>query len=103
MRRFFAAWTVWIATLILACGLWAQDFKVETHQLKERQKAEMKALKLKHKFAKQSLKGQPIAKSLRIQMENEMKREEQALRQKHDHELELLQDRQRVLREMQAG
>ncbi len=103
MRRLFVAATVFVSTLILACGLWAQDFKFETNQVKERQKAELKALKLKHKFANESIKGQTVSKALRIQMQNEMKREEQTLRQKHDQELEVLRDRQRVFKEMQAG
>lgn len=103
MRRLFVAWTVLVSTLILACALQGQDFKFESNQIKERQKAEMKALMLKHQFAKESMKGQPIPKAMRIQMQNEMKREEKALRNKHEDELETLKDRQRVLRESQTG
>jgi hypothetical protein len=103
MRRLFVAWTVFVSTLILACALMGQDFKFESTQIKERQKAEMKALKLKHKFTKDSMKGQPISKATRIQMENEMKREEKALRQKQEAELETLKDRMRVMKEAQAG
>ena len=103
MRRLFVAWTVVVLTLILACALLGQDFKFESNQIKDRQKAEMKALKLKHKFAQESMKGQPIPKSMRIQMQHEMKREEKALRQKHEDELETLRDRQRVLKESQGS
>ena len=103
MRRLFVAGTLFVSTLVLACALWAQDFKYETNQVRERQKAEMKALKQKHKFAKESMKGQTVPKALRIQMKNEMKREKQSLRQKHKHESEILKDRRRVLRELQTG
>jgi hypothetical protein len=103
MHRFFVALTLFVSILLLALGLSAQDFKFETQQIKDRQKAEMKALQLKHKFSKESMKGQDIPKSLRVQMKNEMKREEETLRQKHKHELQELKDRQRVLTEMQPG
>ena len=103
MRRLFVAWTVFVSTLVLACALIGQDFKFESNQIKERQKAEMKALQLKHKFTKESMKGQPISKATRTQMENEMKREEKALRLKHENELETLKDRVRVIKEAQTG
>jgi hypothetical protein len=103
MRRLFVALTMFVSILLLACWLPAQDFKFETQQIKDRQKSEMKALQLKHKFSKESMKGQDIPKSLRVQMQHEMKREEQTLRQKHQHELQELKDRQRVLQEMQPG
>jgi hypothetical protein len=103
MRRLFTAWSVILSTLILACGLCGEDFKFETKQVKERQKTEIKALKVKHKYSKAMLKRQSIPKSMRTQMLNEMKREEKSLRQKHEAELETLKDRQRVLKEMQGG
>ena len=103
MRRLFVAWTALVLTLLLAIALCGQDFKFETNQIKERQKSEMKALKLKHKFAKDSMKGQPISKAMRTQMENEMKREEKSLRQKHEDEMETLKDRMRVLKDAQPG
>jgi len=103
MRRLLVAWTLMLSTLVLACSLCANDFKFETKQVKERQKTEMKALKLKHKYAKEMLKSQSIPKSMRKQMLNEMKREEKALRQKHDDELETLKDRQNVMKEAQGG
>ena len=103
MHRLFVAWTVTLSTLILAWALWGQDFKFESNQIKDRQKAEIKALKVKHEYAKAMLKGQSIPKSMRTQMRNEMKREEKALRQKHEDELETLKDRQRVVKESQAG
>jgi len=103
MHRLFVAWMLVLSILILACSLFADDFKFETKQVKERQKAEMKALQVKHKYAKAMLKSQSIPKSMRTQMLNEMKREQKALRQKHEDELEILRDRQRVLREAQSG
>ena len=103
MRRLFLAWTVLLSTLVLASALAAQDFKLDTQRVKERQKAEMKALKVKHKYAKQMMKNQELPKSKRKQMANKMKREERALRQKHKDEIESLKDRQRVLKEMNGG
>jgi hypothetical protein len=103
MRRLLIAWIYLALTLILVAGLSAQDLSFETNQMKERQQVEMKALKLKHKYTKESMKNQPIPKATRTQMENEMKREEKALKQKHHDEMETLKDRQRVMKEANRG
>jgi biopolymer transport protein ExbB/TolQ len=103
MHRFLVAGSVVVSILLLALALAAQDFEHEIHQVKERQKAEMKALQLKHKYAKDSMKGQQVSKATKSQMLNEMKREEQALKLKHQQEMESLKDRMRVLRESQGG
>lgn len=103
MRRLLIAWIYLALTLILVAGLSAQDLSFETNQMKERQQVEMKALKLKHKYTKESMKNQTIPKATRTQMENEMKREEKALKQKHHDEMETLKDRQRVMKEANRG
>ena len=72
----------------LVCALCGDDFKFDVQRVKERQKAEMKALKIKHQYAKEMMKDQEIPKSMRTQKLNKMKREEKALRQKHEAELQ---------------
>src|SRR5262245_27283655 len=71
MRRLLLAGTFLVCMPVLAGTIWAQDFKHETDLVRERQKSEIKALKLKHKFTKEAMKGQTVSKALRIQMENE--------------------------------
>lgn len=102
MRRLLVAVTLFVATILVICGLFAQDFKLETQGVKERQKQELKTLKLQHKYQKQSMKDQDIPKSLRTQMKHKMQREEQELRQRHKHELQELKDQQRVIKEAQS-
>jgi len=105
MRRLLI---VMIAGLALASSLTrlaAQDYslKEEKQQLKARQKEERKSLKLRGKYLKQSWKGHPVAKSVRVQMKHQMQRNERELREKHKDELQDLKDRQRALKESQKA
>jgi lipopolysaccharide export LptBFGC system permease protein LptF len=82
---------------------WAQGYspKLEIKQLKARQKAERKALKLRQKYTKQSWKNQNVSKAVRIQMKHQMQREERELREKQKDERQDLKDQQRLLKERQ--
>jgi Tfp pilus assembly protein PilP len=102
MRKLlFAVMAALILMLTVAPRASAQDFKVEMQGVRARQKAERKALTMKHKFAKQSFKAQDVPKAQRLQMKHQMERERRELRQRQKDELQELKDRQRVLRESQ--
>lgn len=76
-----------------------QSFKEVQKQLKERQKAEWKALEFRHKLWEESVKKQDVPKAQRIQMKNQRKREERELKNRHKDERQDLKDRQRILEE----
>jgi len=103
MRRFLVVLISGVAAVVLSSCLWAQDFKFERQQMKDRQKAEWKALRLKHKYAKESMKGQEVPKSIRIQTKHQLQREARELRQRHADERQDLKDRQRAIQEMPSG
>ncbi|MFB3923856.1 MAG: hypothetical protein ACE145_19200 [Terriglobia bacterium] len=104
MRKLLLALAAGIAAVCLSGSLLlGQDFKTERGQVKERQKAERKALKLKHKFTSESMKSQEIPKSQRQMMKHQMEREERELREKHRDEMQDLRDRQRALKESQGS
>ena len=102
MRKLLLALAVAFAGICLS-GSWlvGQDFKAERGQVKERQKAERKALSLKHKFTKESMSSSEIPKSQRQIMKHQMERERRELRERHRDELQDLRDRQRALKESQ--
>jgi len=102
MRKLLMALAVAFAWMCLS-GSWlvGQDFKAETGQVKDRQKAERKALKLKHKFTKDSLNSREIPRSQRLMMKHQMEREERELRERHRDEIQDLKDRQKALKESQ--
>lgn len=102
MRKFLMALAVAFAWMCLS-GSWlvGQDFKAERGQVKGRQKAEQKALKLKHKFTKESLSSREIPRSQRLMMKHQMEREERELRERHRDEIQDLKDRQKALKESQ--
>ena len=102
MRKLLLALAIAFAWICFS-GSWlvGQDFKAENGQVKERQKAERQALKLKHKFTKESMKPQEIPKSQRQMMKHQMEREQRELRERHRNELQDLKDRQKALKESQ--
>lgn len=102
MRKLRLALAITFALICLS-GSWlvGQDFKGERGQVKERQKAERQALKLKHNFTKESLKSQEIPKSQRLIMKHQMERERRELHERHRDELQDMKDRQKALKESQ--
>jgi hypothetical protein len=73
----------------------------EVQLLKQRQKQERNALKMRRHFAMESMKGQHASPALRAQMKHQMQREERALRQKQKDEKQELKDRMRLNKENQ--
>lgn len=102
MRRFIATVTLLCSMLFLTGLLHSQDFRSENQGVKERQKQELKALKLKHKYQKRAMKNSTMSESLRKQMKHQMQREKKELRQKQKHELQELKDRQQALKAARA-
>jgi hypothetical protein len=91
-------------TLILVLGLSAvpslarQQGLVGPAKLKVRQKEERQALKLKQKYAKDSLRNSSLPKAVRIQLKHELMREQLKLRQRQRDERQTLKDRERLLK-----
>ena len=71
----------------------------EVQLLKQRQKEERKALKMREHNMKQSMKGQNISPALRAQAKHQMQREERAQREKQKNERQELKDRLRLNKE----
>lgn len=93
--------------LMMACFLAVPSMSVnaaarnnlETQQVKQRQKAERKALKMRQHFMKQSMKGRNIPKAVRLQNKHQMQREARELREKQKDEMQDLKDRVRLYNE----
>jgi hypothetical protein len=103
MRRFLVVLMAGLVGIgLLAPRLAAQDIKVEKQQMKARQKADLRALKLKEQYQKQAMRTHQVPKSVRVQMTHQMQREKRELRERQKDERQDLKDRQRALREAQA-
>lgn len=93
-----------ILTFLLAAGLLAsptlaaRNYSAPMQILKGRQKQALKALKLKQKFAKESLKNGQVPEAVRRQLKHQLKREERKLRQQQRDERQEMKDRQQVLK-----
>ncbi len=102
MRSILVALMIGLAWFCFSAPrLAAQESKTEKQQIKARQKADMRAFKLKAKYQKQSMKGRDVPKSVRLQMKHQMQREKRELQARHKDELQDLKDRQQSLREVQ--
>jgi hypothetical protein len=73
----------------------------EVQLLKQRQKEERNALKMRERYMKQSMKAQNLSPALRAQQKHQMDKEKRALRQKHRNETQELKDRLRLNKESQ--
>lgn len=93
--------------LMMACFLAFPSMSVsaaargnpEIQQLKQRQKAERKALKMRQHFVKESMKGRNIPKAIRLQNKHQMEREARELREKQKDEMQDIKDRLRLYNE----
>ncbi len=91
---------VLMMTAFLTGGASASPKKMtEKAIMHQRQKQEMKALKLKEKYEKQMVKNQDLPKAVRAQMKHHMEREQRRLRNRQKDQRQELKDRQRILRE----
>jgi hypothetical protein len=73
----------------------------EVQLLKQRQKEERKAMKLKKRYMQQSMRSQHLPKAIRDQMKHQTQREQRALREKQKDEMQDLKDRIRIAKESQ--
>jgi hypothetical protein len=94
MRRFYI---VMLIAGLSAGPLLAQQWPTESATLKARQKQERQALKLKQKYARESLQNSGLPKAVRTQLKHELKREQKKLRQRQKDERQTLKDRERLL------
>jgi len=72
---------------------------LEILQLKQRQKEERKALKMRQHYLKESMKGANVPNAIRLQNKHQIQREVRELREKQNDEMQDLKDRQRLYRE----
>ncbi len=92
-----------LCLLLLIAGLSAgplfagQRWGPGSAMLKVRQKQELRALKLKQEYARESLKNSRLPKSVRTQLRHELKRERVKLRQRQKEERQTMKDRENVL------
>lgn len=75
----------------------------EVQMLKQRQKEERKAMKLKKQYTKRSMRSQNLPKAIRDQMKHQLQREQRALREKQKNEMQDLKDRIRIANESQRN
>jgi hypothetical protein len=74
-----------------------QQWPSESAMLKTRQKQELQALKLKQKYARESLQNSSVPKAIRAQLKHELKQERRKLRQRQKDERQTLKDREKLL------
>lgn len=72
---------------------WAPD----SAMLRVRQKQQMQALKLKQKYARESLKNSRLPKAVRTQLRHQLEQERRKLCQRQKEERQSLKDRERLL------
>ena len=103
MRNLLILMLVGLALAFSVERLQAQRFelKTETKQLKARQKEERKALKRQEKYTKQSWKGHPVPKSVKLQAKHQMQRQRRQVLERQRNDRQDLKDRQRALKESQ--
>ena len=86
-----------VAGLLAGPLLAGQQWPSESAILKTRQKQELQALKLKEKYARESLQDSRLPKAVRTQMKHELKQEQRKIRQRQKDERQALKDREKLL------
>jgi hypothetical protein len=100
MRKLFLIWASVCVLVFPSVGLNAsQGETTEKQILKNRQKEERKALKLKEHYEKQAFKRQAVPKGVSDQRKHELQREKRALRDRQKDEAQDLKDRQKLMKE----
>lgn len=100
MRKLFLTWAAVCVLVFPSLGLKAsQGETTEKQILKNRQKEERKALKLKEHYEKQAFKGQSLPKGVSDQRKHELQRQKRALRDRQKDEAQDLKDRQKLMKE----
>jgi hypothetical protein len=95
MKRFCIL--MMIASLSAGTLLAQRQRPIESATLMARQKQERQALKLKQKYARESLQNSRLPKAIRIQLKHELKQERRKLLQRQKDERQTLKDRERLL------
>jgi hypothetical protein len=100
MRRIFCSLMVacFLAVPLIPVNAGARG-NPEIQLLKQQQKAERKAMKLRHHYQKEAMKGQVIVPAVRVQMKHQMQREERELSEKHKDQMQDMKDRMRLYKE----
>lgn len=94
-----------LLTLILTAGLSiapllaVERYSTPMRILKSRQRQELKALKLKEKYARDLLKNRRVPDAVRRQLKHQLDRDGRKLREQQRDEREELKDRQRLLKQ----
>lgn len=92
--------------LVSAMGLSGRaqvlDAKLARQQIKERQKEERHALRLKEHYTKEMLRDQSLPKAERTRAKHEMQKERRDLRLRQKDEMQALKDRQKSIKEAQG-
>lgn len=102
MRKFLCLLMMACFLAVPSVGLSAAPREnLEMQQLKQRLKAERRALKMRQHYMKESMKGQNLPKAVRAQMKHQIQREERELRERQKDEIQDLKDRLRLLKESQ--
>ncbi|HUZ45115.1 MAG TPA: hypothetical protein VMW54_00620 [Terriglobia bacterium] len=87
-----------LAGLSVGPALAAQGYTSRMNILKNRQRQELKALKLKQQYAKESLKNGQLTHAARLQLKHQLKSEERKLRERQRDMREELKDRNQLLK-----
>lgn len=80
------------AVPLIARQSWAPDAAL----LKLRQKQQLQALKLKQRYAWESLKDSRLPKAVRTQLKHQLNQERRKLRQRQKEERQSMKDRERL-------
>ena len=93
-----------LLTLILMAGvlsspaLAAQGYPTQMQMLKSRQKQALKALKLKQKYAHETVRNRWVSKAVRRKLKRQLKSEERKLREQQKEERLDLKEQQRLFK-----
>ena len=99
LMRLAASLVLALSTGIL--GAAQMDVKPATLQMKAHQREEREALRMRQRYMKQSLRGQPIPRAERVRLKHEMKKEKRDLHQRQKDERQAMKDRDRSMKAFQ--
>lgn len=94
MRKLFAL--ILLAGFLAVASPTAQGRSRNMEILKLRQKQERKALQLKQRYARQSLKNAWLTRAARLQMKHQLQNEKRKLTERQKEERQKLKDRNRL-------
>jgi ribosomal protein L39E len=95
MKRFLIS--MMIAGFSAGALIAQPQWPTESAALVARQRQERQTLKLKQRYARESLQNSHLPKAVRIQLKHELKQEQKKLHQRQKDERQTLKDRERLL------